>query len=255
MHNGTVPYFKQTKRAMLTRVSERAYQLIQGTTDSEMMFAMFVTNFEKLSGMEDECNTYHQDAGNGMDDPYEYIKEKQDYTHNLAAALRATLRQVHYLTLQHEYKNGIQQRPEDDLSEEESDVDGASAGIPLPPTRAIGRLNLAVSDGQSQCTARYVSSTPDTAHTLYYSTGSQFECKQKKCRVLGSSMGAPLVAAAQGAAQGCTAGAKGGDERKRKEVVIVSSEPLAEEFNCQEVPVNHMVVCGPEASFAIESCR
>jgi predicted glutamine amidotransferase len=241
MHNGTVPYFKQVKRSMITRISERAFQLIQGTTDSEMMFAMFVTNFEKLAGLVGETkNMYHQDAGDGIDDAYTYAKEKEDFTSYMVSALKATLRQVHYLVLEHEFKTGVQPRQEI----EETEADGASVGAPLPPTRAIGRLNLAVTDGQSTCTSRYVSSTPDTAHSLYYSMGSKYECSGTKCNVLAASAEitppkSPLIARPL---------------KKKERVVVVSSEPLAVGYNCAEVPVNHMVVSGPNAFFSIESC-
>lgn len=172
MHNGTVPYFKQIKRSMISRISERAFQLIQGTTDSEMMLAMFITNFEKLAGLNEDSNAYHQEPGDGMDDPYPYVKNKEDYTQHLADALKQTLRQVlpsvintreskkitsqvHYIVLEHEYKSGVQPRPTDQ-EHIELDTDGASVSDPLPPTRAIGRLNLAVTDGQSTCTSRYL---------------------------------------------------------------------------------------------------
>lgn len=99
MHNGTVPYFKQIKRAMLMHVSERAFHLVQGTTDSEMMFAMFISNYERILHIEEEaeeiaptsdpCHT--QDFS---ELPYEYILNKEDHTQQLVAALRATLRQV-----------------------------------------------------------------------------------------------------------------------------------------------------------------
>lgn len=248
MHNGTVPYFKQIKRNMFARISERAYQLVSGTTDSEMMFAMFVTNFEKSAGLNVEnCNMYHQDAGDGIDDAYPYVKQKEDFTHYIVSALKATLRQVHYLVLQHEYKSGVQPQPEAHEEIEDADVaDGASVGAPLPPTRAIGRLNLAVTDGQTTCTSRYVSSTPDTAHSLYYSMGSKYECSNHQCQVLASSNGmitppvSPLLIARP--------------LSKKERVVVVSSEPLAVGFNCAEVPINHMVVSGPNAHFAIEPC-
>jgi predicted glutamine amidotransferase len=95
MHNGTVPYFKQIKRAMLTYVSEKAFHMVQGTTDSEMMFAMFVSNFERLLHLDDDCcDSTDKDSTNESDAPYAYILTKEDCTHYLAAALRATLRQV-----------------------------------------------------------------------------------------------------------------------------------------------------------------
>lgn len=208
-----------------------------------MMLAMFVTNFEKLAGLQEDTNVYHQDVGDGMDDPYPYAKNKEDYTQHLANALKQTLRQVHYIVLEHEYKSGVQPRPADQ-EHQEMDTDGASSSDPLPPTRAIGRLNLAVTDGQSTCTTRYVSSNPDTAHSLYYSSGSKLEITNHNPQVLNTSNGmitppvSPMLLS----------------KPKKERVVVVSSEPLAVGFNCKEVPVNHMVVSGPNAHFSLQLC-
>lgn len=239
MHNGTVPYFKQIKRAMLAHVSESAFHLVQGTTDSEMMFAMFVSNFEKLLGLEstEETNGCLMES---CDIPYEYTLLKEDHTHYVVAALRATLRQVHYLTLEHEYKTGVQPRPPAGEEPQELLLDGASLGVPLPETRAIGRLNIAVSDGQSSATSRYVSSAPDTAHSLYYSTGSRYECTNHKCQVLVTPPASPILLARP--------------PSNKSRVVVVSSEPLARGFTCELVPVNHMVVSGPLGYWAVEPC-
>jgi predicted glutamine amidotransferase len=256
MHNGTVPYFKQIKRSMIMRISERAFQLVQGTTDSEMVFALFVTNLEKIAALTTEGrNTYHQEKNDGIEDEYEYIREKLDITQYLVAALKDTLRQVHYLVLQHEIKTHIQELAGDF---QEFEVDGASMASPLPPTRAIGRLNLAVTDGQSTCVSRYVTSRPDTAHSLYYSTGSKFDSDQ--CQVILSSSTGSLslpLPVENGVTPGIIPPSSPllcPSMTKRERVVVVSSEPLAKGFNCAEVPVNHMVVSGPSAFFSVEPC-
>jgi predicted glutamine amidotransferase len=242
MHNGTVPYFKQIKRAMLTYVSEKAFHMVQGTTDSEMMFAMFVSNFERLLHLDgDSCDNADKDStSNDADAPYSYILTKEDHTHTLAAALRATLRQVHYLALEHEYKAGIQPRPSAEQEPQECMLDGASIGEPLPETNGIGRLNLAVSDGQTTCTTRYVSSAPETAHSLYYSTGSRYECSNHQCQVLLTPPASPILMPKP--------------TPNKSRVVVVSSEPLAHGFNCEVVPVNHMVMSGPNGYFDVLSC-
>jgi len=241
MHNGTVPYFKQIKRAMLTHVSEKAFHMVQGTTDSEMMFAMFVSNFERLLHLDDESPDNHdKDSTLETDTPYSYVLNKEDYTHYLAAALRATLRQVHYLALEHEYKMGIQKRPPAGAEPQECMLDGASEGDPLPETVGIGRLNLAVSDGQSTCTTRYVSSAPETAHSLYYSTGSRYECTNHQCQVLVTPPASPLM--------------KPKPTPNKNRVVVVSSEPLAHGFNCEVVPVNHMIASGPNGYCDVLPC-
>jgi len=204
MHNGTVPYYKSIKRRMLNTLSDRAYGMIQGTTDSEMIFAMFITNFEQFS---DE---------NGKDDePY----SSKDHTQTMVAALRKTLHQIHALALAYENTAG-----------EISGADGANeVSGTLPYTTAIGRLNVAVTNGQSAIAARYVCSDPSTAHSLYYTRGTNIEYKEKKCCVARcTSSSLPMV--------------------------IVSSEPLGAAYECETVPTNHMVVVGPCNFFSIESC-
>lgn len=239
MHNGTVPYFKQIKRAMLTYVSEKAFHLVQGTTDSEMMFAMFVSNFERLLEEDGELIEEQDDC---PEVAYKYINTKQDRTQHIATALKATLRQVHYLSLEHEYKTGVQPHPPAGEEPSDSLLDGAGDALPLAETKAIGRLNLAVTDGQSTVTSRYVSSAPETAHSLYYSAGSRYECSQSKCQVFMTPPTSPPTSPQP-------------PERKNKSrVVVVSSEPLAKGFTCQVVPVNHMVVSRPDADPSVVPC-
>lgn len=158
MHNGTVPHYKFIKRKLSGTLSDRAFHLIQGTTDSEMMFAMFVTHFERIVG---EQGT--------PDDAY----EAKDNTQNIATALRQMLHEVHKFAL--EYENSTLP-----LTRQKVIEDGADG---LPYTNTIGRLNVAVSDGVSAVAARYVCSAPQTAHTLYYTKGASIEYKEKKCCV------------------------------------------------------------------------
>jgi len=206
MHNGTVPNYKFIKRKMQTSLSDRAFQLIQGTTDSEMMFAMFVTHFERIVGEQGK-----------EDEAY----DSRDYTQDMATALRGMLHEVHKFAL--EYENSLT-NPGVAVQLE----DGADD---LPYTTTIGRLNVAVTDGNSTVAARYVSSDPTTAHTLYYTKGSNIEYKGKKCCV-----------------SKCT-------KTNSQQMVIVSSEPLGSQFACEVVPVNHMVLTGPNSYFSLESCK
>jgi len=204
MHNGTVPYYKFIKRKMLETLSDRAFDLIQGTTDSEMMFAMFVTHFEHITGE----NT------RGESEPYSSI----DHTQHLVEALRETLTQVHKFALDYEYSTVT--------ADTQTEADGAD----LPCTKAIGRLNLAVTDGASVVAARYVCSDPTTAHTLYYARGANIEYKGRKC---------------------CVAKCDG---NLKQPMVVVSSEPLGDSFACEVVPPNHFVIAGPNNYFSVEPC-
>jgi glutamine amidotransferase len=208
MHNGTVPHYKNIKRKLMQTLSENAFNLIQGTTDSEMMFAVFVTVFERLTGERDGA----------MDQPFSC----KDHTEHLAAAMRETLSTVHKFALEHE--DNIKQA----IPDKRVEPDGAD-GADFECTTAIGRLNLAVTDGASTITSRYVTSDPSTAHTLYYTRGAGIEYKGSKCCVAKCPNSQPMV--------------------------VVSSEPLGDAFACEAVPVNHMVVTGPNNYFSIEPCK
>jgi len=205
MHNGTIPYYKDIKRKMSASLSDRAFALIQGTTDSEMMFAMFVTHFERIVGEQGK-----------EDDAY----SSQDNTQNLADALNDMLHEVHQLAL--EYENSV--------ATPDTQVQLADGADDLPYTKAIGRLNVAVTDGFSSVAARYVTSDPSTAHTLYYTKGSSIEYKGTKCCV-----------------SKCP--------NAKQQMVIVSSEPLGAAYECEVVPVNHMVVTGPNKYLSIDPCK
>jgi len=207
MHNGTVPHYKLIKRKMLESVSDRAFHLIQGTTDSEMLFAIFITHFERITG--ERCG--------GEDAPY----SAEDHTQHLAEALRDTLHQVHKYAL--EYENSAVTLPDTQVQQE---ADGAD----LPYTKAIGRLNVSVTDGTSCIAARYVCSHPSTAHTLCYTRGASIEYIERKC---------------------CIA-----KPAKFTQSLVVSSEPLdTGDKEYAEVPANHMVIAGPYNNyFSVEPC-
>jgi len=220
MHNGTVPHYRSIKRKMLESVSDRAFHLIQGTTDSEMMFAMFITHFERITG----------EKHGREDEPY----TPKDHTQNLASAMRDTLHQIHKYALEYEINNptttpdtAVQQHDEQgQVQEEEDGPDGAD----LPYTQAIGRLNVSVTDGQSSIAARYVCSHPSTAHTLYYTRGESIEYIERGCCI---SKPAAF-----------------------NQSLVVSSEPLDTcDKKYAEVPPNHMVVAGPFNNyFSLERC-
>lgn len=47
MHNGEIERFVDIKRPLLDSLSQRAYRLVEGTTDSEHVFALFVDELER----------------------------------------------------------------------------------------------------------------------------------------------------------------------------------------------------------------
>ena len=49
MHNGSLEGFSQGRRKLLAELSDEAFELIAGSTDSEHLFAIFVEAFEFTS--------------------------------------------------------------------------------------------------------------------------------------------------------------------------------------------------------------
>jgi len=203
MHNGTVAYFCAIRRKMMSMVSDSVFNIIQGSTDSEVMFAMFVTNFESICDFK----------STSVDEPY----DTEEYSESdLASALAATLRQVHLLILEHEFQLKFGNTAAGSSAEDQEFQDGAS----LKCSAATGRMNLVVTDGTSVVASRYTTSTPDTAHTLYLSHGTRYSCeKNGACCVTKTPV-----------------------ECGKQPFTIITSEPLSDGFACDEVPVNHLVV-------------
>ncbi|MDP7033863.1 MAG: class II glutamine amidotransferase [Planctomycetota bacterium] len=52
MHNGSIPGFSEVRRKLLSGLSDRAFKGIVGTTDSEVLFALFRDRFAPSSGGE-----------------------------------------------------------------------------------------------------------------------------------------------------------------------------------------------------------
>ena len=49
MHNGVVAGFQRVRRALLERLSDEAFHLIRGSTDTEYVFALFVDHYRRIS--------------------------------------------------------------------------------------------------------------------------------------------------------------------------------------------------------------
>ncbi|ETW02165.1 hypothetical protein H310_05734 [Aphanomyces invadans] len=54
MHNGGVSEFYKIKRKLVDRLSDVAYSMIRGSTDSEHCFALFLTHLEELGSLDQE---------------------------------------------------------------------------------------------------------------------------------------------------------------------------------------------------------
>jgi ergothioneine biosynthesis protein EgtC len=159
MHNGHVGGYRRIRRRLLGRLSDESFELIEGSTDSEHVFALFVERY--------------QDS------------ETEDPAERIADAVAATILEV------------------EEMRE--------NAGI-----EDDSELNLAVSDGRSAVVSRYKSDFPKRAPSLYFHTGTRYECDGDLCGMVDSDGG--------------------------RGAVIISSERLSEDPGWDRVPSGHMVV-------------
>jgi glutamine amidotransferase len=138
MHNGGLGGWKQIKRRLGERLADKWYLGVQGNTDSEWAFALFLDTLERMG----HNPSLTPEGGFGPN--------------VLRTAVLKTIQQINAFIA--------------DISEttiQEEDVD----------TRSL--LNFAVTDGHSVVCTRYVSSRTDEAASLYYSSGTTWQDKQK----------------------------------------------------------------------------
>ncbi|KAH3672587.1 hypothetical protein OGATHE_002232 [Ogataea polymorpha] len=126
MHNGGISGFGKIKRLLIQHIEDEFFLTIQGSTDSECSFALFLDCLYKLG--------------------YDPKEEKQIPHYALRQALETTIQLI---------KDWVKQ---------------VNPTQPAEPSL----LNFAVTDGESICVSRYVSSKTDEAASLYFSTGSRF---------------------------------------------------------------------------------
>ncbi|EFA78277.1 putative glutamine amidotransferase [Heterostelium album PN500] len=205
MHNGTVSYFPKLKLKFYNMLSQSALESIKGTTDSECIFALFITNYEKEIGFCAKPKPHLSRPVYSTHCLLEPEDEPFPYTDNAVVfpkVMQKTISQIHQLILDYEVENGI--------------ISANDEGASLQTTSTHSKLNLVVSDGYAVVATRYVTGTADGAHTLYWSRAKSIVCDKGAC-TLGSSKG------------GCDLYS-----------LIISSEPLASDFTCEEVPINNM---------------
>ena len=62
MHNGGIAHFNRIKKEMVKIISDEAFDLVKGTTDTEHLAALFFTNLEKTKGAKswEETHSLHE---------------------------------------------------------------------------------------------------------------------------------------------------------------------------------------------------
>ncbi len=170
MHNGDVGGFRKIKRDLRRRLSDEIYDWIQGDTDSEHFFALFLNRLTK-SGKSENPQTF-------------------------VTVLQETIVEL----LQ--------------ISREKNVTEPAS-------------LNVAITNGKFTLATKYISDSAQKPNTLYYSSGSRFECHGGVCHMLPVSS-------------------------SQHSVLIVSEKLTKFDKDWQEVPLNHFVVVNEDLSVFLE---
>lgn len=140
MHNGGLGGWKHIKRRLGERLADKWYLCVQGGTDSEWAFALYLDTLERMG------HNPSSPPPNGFG------------PNVLRVAMLNTIKQINSFI--------------DDIPENISDGESVSSSISL--------LNFAVTDGHSVVCSRYVSSRTEEAASLYYSSGTTWEDKSKK---------------------------------------------------------------------------
>jgi predicted glutamine amidotransferase len=151
MHNGSVGGFARMRRRLLARLSDDAFGLVQGSTDSEHVFALFVDRYRQSHS---EPTFHGKSGGVGALDYADTPSGSMmaDRTEAMRRAMEAAIADVESLR-------------------QECEIDEPSS------------LNLALTDGHGAVITRYVSRDPDTANTLYVSQGESYACAGGVCRM------------------------------------------------------------------------
>ena len=139
MHNGGISNFARIKRRLLNHIKDEYLNIIQGSTDSECAFALFLDTMDKLG--------------------YDPKQEGANYVHD--AIRKALLMTIDF----------IKQWTKDvELTiKAEAEAKGRN-DVQVEPSL----LNFAVTDGNTVVVSRYITSKTDEAASLHCSCGSRF---------------------------------------------------------------------------------
>eukprot|EP01111_Echinosteliopsis_oligospora_P005212 TRINITY_DN1844_c0_g1_i2.p1 TRINITY_DN1844_c0_g1~~TRINITY_DN1844_c0_g1_i2.p1 ORF type:complete len:396 (-),score=81.12 TRINITY_DN1844_c0_g1_i2:62-1171(-) len=137
MHNGYIGMFTRIKKHIVSILSEEAFQIIKGTTDSEYSFALFLHYYAQLR--QESLNNNQGDRA-------------RDKLHTMSEAISKVISTIEDLG---------KYLPTDDPQYQPSDF--------------YNLLNFVVSDGDHVVATRFTTGPLHDAHTLYYCTGHKFK--------------------------------------------------------------------------------
>ncbi|OBA26915.1 N-terminal nucleophile aminohydrolase [Hanseniaspora valbyensis NRRL Y-1626] len=155
MHNGGVSNFKKIRRRFLNELSDEYFNVVQGSTDSECCFALFLHVLNSLG--------YDPSKPSGKFGS-KVLRRAMNET---VARIKYWTKEANKLVAEEKYKlkNDVSYRKKLSIfkikeiqeSKEEPSM-----------------LNFAVTDGESVLVSRYITSKVDEAPSLYFSCGSEF---------------------------------------------------------------------------------
>ncbi|KAK3824876.1 MAG: N-terminal nucleophile aminohydrolase, partial [Benniella sp.] len=150
MHNGLIADFHLIKRKVQQSLSDEIFHSVNGNTDSEWAFAVFLSQLETPRQTEPFCHTVLKEAMlKTIMLLNSWLKEaKMEKTSDTTVGSRSR------------------------FTAEAS----SSSSLSSPTTMEPSFMNFAVTDGVSVVCSRYVNSTEVDAASLYISSGSKFEC-------------------------------------------------------------------------------
>jgi glutamine amidotransferase len=134
MHNGGIGGWKHLKRKLAASVGEKWFMGVQGSTDTEWAFAVFLDSLEQ-EGVDPSADPGEKGVGHVV----------------LRRALLRTIERINEFT--EEVKKSL---PEEQAKE------------------VVSLLNFAVTDGHDVVCSRYVSSKHDEAASLFFSSGTSW---------------------------------------------------------------------------------
>ena len=135
MHNGNIARWRHVKRNLAFSLGQECFSGVQGSTDSEWSFALFLDCLEKAG--------YHPDNE-------EYATNGFGHT-VLRIAMLQTIKRINDF------------------------VDTAPPEEKMEASDKRSLLNFAVTDGHSVVCSKYVSSATDEAASLYFSSGTNWK--------------------------------------------------------------------------------
>lgn len=165
MHNGHLGGFRDIKRRLLERLSDEAFGLITGSTDSEHLFALFVDRYRELGP-----------SGQTL------LSAAPEETVQMMPPDRAPILEV--------AARGDAKRMARALIAAIADVEELrrSAGVAQE-----SQINAAVSDGTAAVATRFTSDGRKPPNSLWVQVGQRWVCEGRDCRMLDPELGRGAV--------------------------------------------------------------